>query len=120
MGATGWSLRSITINFPAGFEVFPLGKNVALPDRDTIMASSGWGVMGPVTSQTVTRSLSIDGFGAVWGLGWNSSAHRNRVGNMETLLFVNGVQIQDTRMDGIVESIRWRRTLVLRLFSVID
>ena len=46
----------------SSFGVMPLGKNSALPDNDTTTASSGCASVGPGTSHTATRSLSITGF----------------------------------------------------------
>jgi len=84
MGATGWSLRSMTIDLPVlespgAFGVVPFGTNAAFPDKDTTTASRGWTVAWPVTSQTVTRSLSIAGLGSVCGVAWNSIAQSSRV-----------------------------------------
>src|SRR5580698_6588810 len=39
--------------------------------------------MGPVASQTVTRSLSIEGFGTTCWMGWKRRAQSRRVRIME-------------------------------------
>src|SRR5262252_7566016 len=65
MGGTGWSLRSMMIDLPVIFGAVPFGTKAALPEKETTTASSGCAVADPSTSQTVTRSLSIAGLGAV-------------------------------------------------------
>src|SRR5215472_2047458 len=82
MGGTGWSLRSITIDRPAIFGGFPFGTNVALPENDMTTASSGCAVAESVTSQTVTRSLSMAGLGAAGEPAWNSREQRRRIRTM--------------------------------------
>src|ERR1700693_3957689 len=74
IGATGWSFRSTIIDRPSIFGVAPLGKNTALPEKDTTTASRGCAVVGAFTSQTVTRSLSITGFSVGRGAAWKSIA----------------------------------------------
>src|SRR3984885_13544041 len=71
------------IDLPAAFEVLPFGRNAALPARGTTTASSGCAVVGPVTSQMATRSLSITGVNAVSEPAWNSIAQSRRIGTIE-------------------------------------
>src|SRR5580700_7159629 len=99
MGATGWSFRSMTIDLPAlespgTLGVVPFFANAALPDKETTTASSGWAVGWPVSSQTVTRSLSIEGLGAVCAVAWNSNAQRNRI-RVIVVPFGKRIHVQD-------------------------
>src|ERR1700722_19940244 len=68
----------MTIDLPSTAGVVPFGRNAALPDRDTTTASSSCAAGGVLSSQTVTRSLSISGFGAVCGPAWNRIAKSSK------------------------------------------
>jgi len=66
------------VAYKFAFVMDPL--ETVLPDKDTTTASSGCAVVGPVASQTVTRSFSISGFGAVCGTTtWNNNAQNNSI-----------------------------------------
>src|ERR1022692_183834 len=82
MGASGLSFRSITIDLSAIFGAVPLGKKTALPAKDTTTASNGCAVVGPVTSQTTTRSFSITGFRAIGKPVCKSIAQSSRTGSI--------------------------------------
>src|SRR5215472_9191638 len=82
IGGTAWSLRSITIARPAVFGELPLGTNVAPTENEITTASKGCAVTEPLTSQTVTRSLSMAGFAVAGEPDWNSREQRNRMGNI--------------------------------------
>src|SRR5580658_10264208 len=63
-----------------------LGRNDAPPDNDTTTASSDCAVRGSAISQTVTRSLSMTGFGAVCATAWRMIVKSSKMRTIEKTL----------------------------------